>query len=90
MAPKSEFITRSELVLIATIAIAAVGGGFAWMHSDIGQVHDDITTVNKSVMHVGDGLSDLKEQVGTTNGKLDILIEEIRDQGKSPVSHGKR
>ena len=68
-------ITWSQLSVIAILLVAAIGGGFAWLHSDM-------TTLNATVRTMAQDIGVVRVEAARTNEQLKILIEEVR---KSPA-----
>jgi outer membrane murein-binding lipoprotein Lpp len=74
---------------LVVLAIAVVGGGFTWLHSDLGDLRTDIRDIRGSVATISGRLQDTREdlvksvsaveqQAATANTKLDSLISEMQ------------
>jgi hypothetical protein len=91
MAIKPETLSWSSFQIVATllmtVGVAAIGGGFAWLHSDLADVRTDVREIRGSVGTIGDRVRDTREdmvkavgaiekQAAITNTKLDDLIHK--------------
>ena len=67
------------------LAIVVIGAGFAWLHSDLGDLRTDIRDIRGSVVVISGRIQDTREdmlkasaaierQIAVTNTKLDDLI----------------
>jgi hypothetical protein len=78
MARASDAVTWTPFGIVLALAVAVVGGAFAWVRSDLGdfrkEVHDDFQSVVTQI-------SAIREGIGTTNQKLDDLIKETQRNG---------
>jgi hypothetical protein len=86
MAAKSDAVTWGQFgVLIGAalgIATITVGGGFAWMHSDLSDLKVEIHQTRTDLTNA---IGEVAKQAATTNGTLNLLvIETQRNGGRRP------
>jgi len=67
----SDYLTWNQFSVISGIVVIVIGGGFYWLH-------DDMSNVRSSVDSVKDQVTAVREGVATTNGKLEIIIDELK------------
>ena len=71
------------------LAIAVVGAGFTWLHSDLADMRTDTREIRATVIAISGRVQDtreemlktvaaIEEQAAITNTKLDTLIDETR------------
>jgi ABC-type transporter Mla subunit MlaD len=78
MTKTSDVVTWVPLGIILGLAIAAVGGGFVWLKSDITGFRSDFNT---QITTLTTQVSGVREGVAVTNQKLDDLIRETQRNG---------
>lgn len=82
----SKFVTSKTFWSIVGIAVIFAGGTFALLHNDINGVRSQLrqmtTTEHTDSLSLQKQLGELNSQVGTTNGKLDVLIQLISRKSK--------
>jgi hypothetical protein len=75
MANTTETVSWTQFMvamgLLVTVMIAVIGGGFSWLHSDMGDVKKNLDEITKQV-------SDVRVDVGKTGTKLDIITQELQ------------
>lgn len=82
MAKASDTVTWIPLGIIFTIALAAIGGGFVWLRSDVTGIRGDFNT---EINRIATQIAGVKEGIAVTNQKLDDLIRETqRNGGRRP------
>jgi multidrug resistance efflux pump len=69
---------NTVFAILLTVSVAVVGGGFAWLHSDLGDMKTDVGDTRNSVTTVTDKVSAIATQVAVTNTKLDTINDELR------------
>ena len=78
MARASDAVTWTPFGIVLALAVAVVGGAFAWLRSDVSEfrseVHTDLQGLTAQV-------SSIRENSGITNQKLDELIKETQRNG---------
>jgi hypothetical protein len=70
--PKStEVVWWPQFIALIAVMIAVLGGGFAWLHSDMSELKGNFVDLTKQI-------SDVRTEVGRTTGKLEIIVQEIQ------------
>jgi hypothetical protein len=69
MPKTSDNVTWPQLLGLVGLAVVVVGGAFAWLHNDIGDIKIDVREIRMSA-------NDVAKQAALTNQKLDILIKK--------------
>lgn len=86
MAKPSDAVTWTQMISLMSIALllgaAVIGGTFSSLHSELTELR---TMVHSDLGNLTSQIAGVREQAATTNGKLDLLIQETqRNGGRRP------